>query len=234
MQQLFYFRFSRFHVAFSFCLSFQVLLVHTSGQELMAEASTLLRDSLGNRKFYDFEFIDENLHLLLNATNVEPKEDSSQLFQYIRENIIGANYTFISPYGLRKGNRIRASFHFFHCCGTIAQWQWQLLLALLGCFWCSRWHSCTSSRYRGYSYLYCSSRRQAQLYDNYSSSSTQQAAYILYVPTGSGTGSGKLTQNLRKKLTKACAYLSNPLLYSLKCLYYNLVTQHIFYTLFDC
>lgn len=65
-------------------------------------------DSHGHRKFYDFEFIDENLHVLLNASAKdveEVEEDSSKLIQHIRENIIGADYTFLSPFGLRKGKR---------------------------------------------------------------------------------------------------------------------------------
>lgn len=66
-------------------------------------------DSHGHRKFYDFQFIDENLHHLLNTTDGQVKEDSaSKLIQYIRENIIGADYTFLSPFGLRKGMKYDA------------------------------------------------------------------------------------------------------------------------------
>lgn len=59
-------------------------------------------DSHGHRKFYDFEFVDETLHHLIN-THDDIQEDSSNLIKFIRENIIGADYVFKSPYGLRKG-----------------------------------------------------------------------------------------------------------------------------------
>lgn len=66
-------------------------------------------DAHGHRKFYDFEFVDETLHTLLSKNkDYKEQEDTSKLIKYLRENIIGADYIFKSPYGLRKG---KACFH---------------------------------------------------------------------------------------------------------------------------
>ena len=72
-------------------------------------------DAHGHRKFYDFEFVDETLHTLL-CTNKDFKEqeDQSKLINYLRENIIGSDYVFKGPFGLRKGklNNIKLSIQF--------------------------------------------------------------------------------------------------------------------------
>lgn len=60
-------------------------------------------DVHGHRKFYDFEFVDENLKNLLRATDEDVSEDANNLIQYIRSNVIGADFIFQSPFGLRKG-----------------------------------------------------------------------------------------------------------------------------------
>lgn len=67
------------------------------------ETSSSSQVDNGHRKFYDFEFVDENLHHLLTVKEDEVAEDSSKLIHYIRDSIIGSDYTFLSPFGLRKG-----------------------------------------------------------------------------------------------------------------------------------
>lgn len=63
-------------------------------------------DAHGHRKFYDFEFVDETLHSLLCSKGVEEGEDATKLIKHLRDNIIGADYTFKGPFGLRKGELV--------------------------------------------------------------------------------------------------------------------------------
>lgn len=60
-------------------------------------------DVHGHRKFYDFEFVDENLHHLLATSDLSIDKGSIELINYIRSNIIGYDYKFRGPFGLRKG-----------------------------------------------------------------------------------------------------------------------------------
>ena len=60
---------------------------------------------LGHRKFYDFEFIDENIRNVLLSTGNFVSDDVANLIKYIGSNVIGRDYAFQSPFGVRKGKK---------------------------------------------------------------------------------------------------------------------------------
>jgi len=70
--------------------------------EQSSSNTTQISGSSSHRLFYDFRFVDEALSQLINSKDGGVTKDFSQLVTYIRANLIGSDFTFLGPYGLRK------------------------------------------------------------------------------------------------------------------------------------